>query len=218
MAVSQKYLFDVSFDHVDEKPAPVVEVVEEEKFSRAEIEAARQIALAEGRGVGLAEANEGAAAKSAATLDALAKGVVALLSTRDTQTAEIQRQAIAALRAVIAKALPALAAKEPLAEIEAFATKCLNEAIDEPRIVLRVANGVYDAVRGQLDAIAAASGYAGRIVLLADDQLANGDARIEWADGGAERSLGAQLDELNAAMARLCDPAATPAPLPPPRR
>lgn len=208
MGMPKKYLFDVCFD----RPEPKAEREIEEKFSRAEIEAARQAALAEGRSAGLAEAADAAAATAAAALDAMAKGVAVLLSTLDAKTVDMQRQAAAALRAIVAKALPALATKEPLAEIEAFAAKCLLEASEEPRIVLRVANEIYEPVQSRLAALSAASGYGGRIVLLADDHLSRGDARVEWADGGAERKLDERLGDIDALIARICDPAATPVP------
>ena len=215
MPMPKKYLFDVSFDHVDIKPEAVPEPVVEPKVSLAELEAARQAALAEGRRAATAEASDATATKAAAALDALVKGIAGLLAAQDAKIAEIQREAIAALRIVIAKTLPALAARAPLAEIEALAGKCLIEAIDEPRVVLRVGNEVYEPVKTRLDEIAAASGYAGRMVLLADDNLAGGDARIEWADGGAERKLSDQLNQIDAAMARLSDPAACPTPTSP---
>ena len=105
---------------------------------------------------------------------------------------------VAAMRTIVAKLVPGLAAKDPLAEVEAFATKCLHEAIDEPRVVLRVAHEIYEPLRERLDALANAAGYAGRIVLLVDDAIAAGDARVEWADGGAERNLAGQCAEIDA--------------------
>ena len=216
MAMPKKYLFDVSFDHVGAKAeAPPPPPMVEEKVMLAEIEAARQAGYAEGREAALAEANNAIAARAAAAIELLAQGAATLLGSVDARTADLEREAIAVLRAVVAKALPALAAREKLTELEALASKSLIEAIDEPRVVLRVANEIYDAVHERLDSIAARAGYAGRIVLLADDQLSGGDARIEWADGGVERKLVEQLSEIDAAMARLCDPTANPNPTPP---
>lgn len=211
MAMAKKYLFDMSFDPVASKPAaPVIEKPPEEKFTRAEIEAVRQAALAEGHTAGLAEASAAAAARAAAALEALTTGVSALIAAQDATAVETQRQAIDALRAIVAKTLPALAAKGAFAEIEAFARKSLIDVLDEPRVVLRVGSEVYDAVRDQLEAVAAAAGYTGRIVLLADETLAASDARVEWADGGVERKFAEKLNEVDAVMARSCDPTATP--------
>lgn len=218
MGMPKKYLFDVSFDQAAAKaapaPTPAPAPVVEEKVSLAELEAARQAAFAEGHSAGLAEATEAMNTKATVALETIAKDLVALIGAQDARAAEAQRQAIEALRVIVAKTLPTLAALAPLAEIEALAGKYLIDAIDEPQIVLRVANEVYELVRDRLDAIAAASGYAGRIVLLADEHLSSGDARIEWADGGVERNLAEQLNEIDAAMARICNPAAVPIPTP----
>lgn len=216
MATARKYLFDVSFDEAAVAPAPEVVAPPEEKFTRAELEAAQQVARAEGHRAGLAEAQETLAATAAAALEQLGKGVSALIAAQEKAVAQMERDAIAALRVVIAKAVPALASAGAVTEIEAFAKKYLAEALDEPRIVLRVANDVYEPVRNQIEAMAATTGYPGRIVLLADDALAVGDARLEWADGGAERKLAQLLGEADAAMARNAEPPADVIPPSPP--
>ena len=46
---------------------------------------------------------------------------------------------------------------------------------------------------------------AGRIVLLADETLGLGDARVEWADGGAERDTGRLMRDIDGALARALD-------------
>jgi flagellar assembly protein FliH len=210
MATAKKYLFDVSFDQAAPAAAPPAAPVE--TFSRDDVEAARATGYAEGQKAGAAGVEAAVASKAAAALETIGAALAALIAARDTQAAEIERRAIEALRAIVAKALPAYAAREPLAEIEGLASKCLIEAIDEPRIVIRVANAVYEEVRARLDAIAAAAGYGGRVVLLTDDDLAGGDARIEWADGGAERRLAERLNEVDAALARVAATPTTSAP------
>ena len=211
MATAKKFLFDISFDALEDKDAPPASPVE--SFTRAELDAAREAGYAEGRKRALAEAAEAAAAKSAGALAALTENLPALIAAEDRRASEMQRDAIAALRAIIAKVVPACAARAPLAEIESLAGACLAEAIDEPRIVLRVANEVYDTVRERIDAIAAGAGYSGRIVLLAEESFSWGDARVEWADGGAERRLADQLNQIDAALARIAAPLSPPAPI-----
>jgi flagellar assembly protein FliH len=210
MALPQKFTFDVSFDHV-EGASP--RSLAERRYTRGEIEATRQAALAEGHAAGLAEAAKSAAALTAASLAAMTQGIAVLIAAQNATTADTQRRALAAVQAIIAKLVPGLAAKDPLGEVEAFATKCLHEAIDEPRIVLRVSPGIYEPLRERLDVVADAAGFAGRIVLLAEDALAAGDARVEWADGGAERNLAEQCAQIDALLERCRDPAATPNPL-----
>jgi len=194
MALPQKFTFDISFDHLG---APSARSLAERRFTRSELEATRQSALAEGHAAGLAEAAKSAQSLTADALARIAERLGALLAGQDAVTNDTQRRAIAAMQTIVAKLIPGLATKDPLTEVEAFATKCLHEAIDEPRVVLRVAQEIYEPLRERLDALAEGAGYAGRIVLLADDAIAAGDARVEWADGGAERNLAGQCAEIN---------------------
>jgi flagellar assembly protein FliH len=210
MAMPQKFTFDVSFDHLG---APSARSIAERRFTRSELEATRQSALAEGHAAGLEEAAKAAQSLTADALTQIAESLTALLTVQDATTIDTQRRALATMQAIIAKLVPGLAAKDPLAEIEAFATKCLHEAIDEPRVVIRVAQEIYEPLRERLDTLANDAGYAGRIVLLVDDAIAAGDARVEWADGGAERNLAGQCAELNELLERRRDPAATPNPV-----
>jgi flagellar assembly protein FliH len=210
MAMPQKFTFDVSFDHLG---TPSARSLAERRFTRGELEATRQSALAEGHAAGLAEAATSAQALTADALAQIAESLAALFAAQDATTIDTQRRALAAMQSIITKLVPGLAAKDPLAEVEAFATKCLHEAIDEPRVVLRVAEEIYEPLRERLDALSDAAGYAGRIVLLADDDIVAGDARVEWADGGAERNLAGQCAELNELLERRRDPVATPNPV-----
>jgi flagellar assembly protein FliH len=210
MAMPQKFTFDVSFDHLG---TPSARSLAERRFTRNEMEATRQAALAEGHAAALAEAAKSAQSLAADSLAKIAGSLAALFEAQDATALDTERRALAAMQTIITKLIPGLAAKDPLAEVEAFTTKCLHDAIDEPRVVLRVAEEIYEKLRERLDTLANAAGYAGRIVLLADDAITGGDARVEWADGGAERNLAGQCTELNALLDRRRDPAATPNPV-----
>jgi flagellar assembly protein FliH len=206
MAMPQKFSFDVSFDHLG---TPTTRSMTERRFTRIEMDAARQAALAEGHATGLAEAAQSAESLTADSLAKMADTLASLFAAQEATALDTERRAIVAMQTIVAKLIPGIAAKDPLAEVEAFTTKCLNEAIDEPRVVLRVAEQIYEPLRERLDTLSNAAGYAGRIVLLADDAITGGDARVEWADGGAERNLAAQCTELSTLLDRRRDPATT---------
>jgi flagellar assembly protein FliH len=78
---------------------------------------------------------------------------------------------------------------------------------------MRVAPSLYDPLRERLDSVAAGAGYAGRIVLLAEEAIAPGDAKIEWAEGGAERNLSQQCADIDALLERCAASAEPPKPL-----
>jgi Flagellar assembly protein FliH. len=65
--------------------------------------------------------------------------------------------------------------------------------------VVRINDSLYEAAREKIERQAAQSGFEGRLVILAEPEIATGDCRIEWADGGVvlERSaIEAKINEL----------------------
>lgn len=201
MALARKFLFDVSFDAPD--PPPEAAALAEPAFVPADIDAARAEGFAEGHKAALAEAAAAAEALAACALETLAGGLQRLFDAQREATAAIERDAVALLRAVLQRAVPALCRKDPLAELEALIAQCLAEALDEPRIVARVADAAFDAVEARLAPLARAAGYSGKLVLLADSALGPGDGRVEWADGGAERNTPRLMAELDAMLNRV---------------
>ena len=58
---------------------------------------------------------------------------------------------------------------------------------------------LYEGAREKIERLAAQSGFEGRLVILAEPDIATGDCRIEWADGGVvlERAaIEAKINEL----------------------
>lgn len=197
MALARKFLFDVSFDAPDPPLEPGTPA-----FVGTDLEAARAEAYAAGLQAGLAEAAAGAEARTADAIGALADAAARLLEVRRSASEAIERDALALVRTVLQKAVPALCRRDPLAEFEALVAQCLGELIDEPRLVLRVADQDFDAIEARIGPLVKQAGFAGKLVLLADAALSAGDGRIEWADGGAERTLPRFMAELDTMLAR----------------
>jgi flagellar assembly protein FliH len=208
MARPQRFLFDRSFDDLELSSVPGAAA--DARPARAELDAARADGLAQGRAAALAEIAERIETRAADTLMALDRGVGALLTQRAADAQQMEGQALALVRAVLQKAAPALCRKDPAGEIEALVARCLGETIDEPRVVLRVSDALFDTMQTRLDAMTQAHGYGGKLVLIADAALAIGDARVEWADGGAERDTGRLLAEIDAILSRNQDASPLP--------
>jgi flagellar assembly protein FliH len=211
MRSPQKFLFDVSFDEPD--PPVAGRRPPEPVFTRADLDAAQAEGFVQGRGAALAEAAQSSEARAANALEAIERNVSVLLEARAAIAREAERDAVALLRTVLGKAVPALCRKDPLAEIEALIVRCLGETLDEPRLVLRVNDALFDALQPRLAGLAQAHGYAGKLVLLADEALGPDEGRVEWADGGAERDTRRLLAETDAVLTRILDaPSADPSP------
>lgn len=204
MSTPRKYMFDASFDQPQaaavtvlvNKPPP------EPTFTGAELEAARTAALAEGREAALAEATASIERQIADASKTLAAGIPTLLARDNEIRDDIERRALELLRALVAKAFPVLSQHASIAEIETLVTDCLREAFEEPRVVLRVPQRLFEPIRQRLNELAQQTGFAGKFVLLADDALGPADCRLEWADGGAERVTDRLAREIDAVLER----------------
>ncbi len=204
-AASRRFLFDVSFDGplASETKKPVKP--EPPAVSESQLAEARAKAFAEGRAAGLAEAEGKREAAIAETLHAAAERMTALFEARHEVEQEVAGAAVELALAVVRKALPTMAKHAALDELAALVRQCIEEAIDEPRIVVRVPDPLFDDAKAQLDSVAAASGYAGKLIVFADEALQPEQARVEWADGGAERDLARLMNEIDAAAKRAAD-------------
>lgn len=178
-----------------EPPAPT--------FSEEELDAARRAAFEEGRQAGEAAALQ---SKEEAML-ALMKGVAAetadITRRQDKANAELGDTAVQVALAVCAKMLPRMMARHGGDEIEDLIRHCLADLMEEPRVVIRVADDMLDDLHERSTRLKAETGFPGTFVLLADSDLATGDARVEWADGGAERLAGQVWRDVEQAIARV---------------
>src|SRR5579864_9093857 len=126
MATPRKFLFDLSFDQ-PQGPVAVqfARTPPEPTFSKTELEAACAKAAAEAREAALAECANATEARLADATDALAAGITSVLERGEAIRRDTERRATELLRAIVVKTVPALARRDPLAEIEALVSQCL---------------------------------------------------------------------------------------------
>ncbi|HJZ20102.1 MAG TPA: FliH/SctL family protein, partial [Bradyrhizobium sp.] len=77
-----------------------------------------------------------------------------------------------------------LIAAEPLGEITGLVRECFSHLVSTPHLVVRINEALYEPARAKIEQLAKRSGFEGRLVILAEPEIATGDCRIEWADGG----------------------------------
>jgi len=184
-----KYTFDTPFGEEGRQRA---------EEHRLRIEQARE----EGRQQGIEEGREQVRGEMEAQIAALLERVLAACASLGEQRAELQaredRRAARVAHLVASRLAPALMKRHPLAEIEALVAECLDGCRRESRIVVRTAEEAVEPLKARLEPLKAAGSFSGQIVLLGDPNIAAGDCRVEWADGGAERdsqALEARIDE-----------------------
>ncbi|MEX2455239.1 MAG: FliH/SctL family protein [Rhodospirillaceae bacterium] len=201
---ARKFRFDNCFD---EEVEFEVELEEQEElapppptFSEAELAAARTAGFVEGRTEGIAEMQSGLDRRLTLLMDDMVRQLQSLGAEQERAAGGAEAKMLALAGAIARKIVPPVARAHADAAVRDVIRDCLPKLRDEPRIVIRVHAAVLDRLREQIDAVAVRSGYPGDIILLADDELAESDCRIEWSDGGAQRSTTEIWAEIDRAM------------------
>ncbi|MDP3319184.1 MAG: FliH/SctL family protein [Bosea sp. (in: a-proteobacteria)] len=146
----------------------------------AEVAAAR----AEGIALGREEGRREEQGQLNGLLAQLARSAERLVAQEAAHAAEVEARA-AYVAIVAAKALAGAALDErPLAALENGLRECLAQARQAPHLVMRVNDAAVEAAEGLIKRLAQEMGFAGRLVVLGEPDIAPGDGRIEWADGG----------------------------------
>ncbi len=182
MGAPVKFLFDVDFAGGGDRK-PTIGLAEHAlKLAEAENAAHRR---------GYEQAQRDAKVETdrriAAALERIAEDVALANTALMTIEARLECEAVEVAVAVARKLAPALIAQEPFAEISALAGNCFRQLVASPHIAVRVNDGLYAAARERLDGILRGRGFEGRLVVLAEPDIAPGDCRVEWADGGINR-------------------------------
>jgi flagellar assembly protein FliH len=184
MTASAKFTFDTEFLGRDDRMTPAARGRQKQTLTTEEIDAMRQTARSEGETVASARAAE-----------ALERAIAALtLQVRDAlnqshaQIEELRGEAAVLALAMAKRIAPAALAALPAGDVEIALRQAMHQAIGEPRITLRAAPTVAQALESRLAQIALEEGYDGRVMLAADAHMQGADCRIEWRGGGAERS------------------------------
>ncbi len=203
MPAISKFLFETSFEaqRLGEAPPPRPR----QNYPAAEVEALRDAAHADGVAAGIAQAMASIEAAASDTLTAIGGHLEAFAATVSAQENARTRELVGVVATIAKKLVPGLIERHGLAEIEALLGECLARLHDEPRIVVRVADAALDALRPRLDTLAASIGFTGRIIAIGDPTLPAGDAKIEWADGGAERDSARAWADIDGHIARFLD-------------
>ncbi|MFQ5972439.1 MAG: hypothetical protein ACE5Q3_08900 [Alphaproteobacteria bacterium] len=193
----RKFPFDTSFDNEAAPPKPHAQ------FTEDELQAACERAFAEGRQAGLETARQSNERRLTEVMEAAIQKSETLASEFEQRVEAMSLQSLEVAVAICRKVLPAMAEANALPEIEALVGESLTNLHDEPRVVIRVAADLVEAMEDRLDALCADSGFHGKLVILGDEEKQETDCAVVWADGGAERTLERIWKEIDQAVERL---------------
>lgn len=204
MSAPAKFMFDVDFGAP--KPANTVSVADHEaKVGDAETRGYRK-----GFAAGQQEATGESARRLAIAMESVAHSLSILARGLSGVELRVEAEAVEVAIATGRKLAEALVAREPFAEVEALAKNCFRELVNTPHVVVRVNDALYSDAQAKLAGIARESGFDGRLLVLAEPDIAVGDCRIEWADGGMTRDSAAADALISETVHRFVEGRSTP--------
>jgi flagellar assembly protein FliH len=189
-----KFLFDNDFEAGGRSSKPTISLTEHAaKVAQAEMAAHAR---------GFAEAQSTAEQKLAAALERIVGLLQGLDRSLAAVEARLETEAVEVAMAVSKKLVPALIAREPLAELSALAADCFRHLVASPHVAVRVNETLHASARERLEEIIRRLGLESRLVVLGEPDIAMGDCRIEWADGGICRDNAALTATIDQAVNR----------------
>jgi flagellar assembly protein FliH len=183
LSARAKFMFDVDFAAGSDPARRMITPAAHE----AALADACAAAYRDGATAAVAEAER----RTAAALERVAQILDGLAGKLAAVEARLEAEAVEVAVAVARKLAPELIAREPFAEIAALARGCFAHLVTAPHVVVRVSDALHAHAREQLEQAARVNGFEGRLVVLAEPEIAPGDCRIEWADGGVVRDRAA---------------------------
>ena len=195
MAAPAKFLFDMDFsapDRTRERPATAAEIAQK-------IASAEALAYRDGFDAAQREAKAESDRRAALALEEIGIGLKTIATRFSGIETRMETEAVDVAVAVARKLCSALIASEPLGEITGLVSDCFSHLVSTPHLVVRINASLYETARERIERLAKQSGFAGRLVILAEPEIDTGDCKIEWADGGVvlERAaIEAKINEL----------------------
>lgn len=179
-----RFTFDVDMGRANERQSSLSDTALAGLLAEARREA-HAAGIAEGEGTATARAEK----QVAAAAEVLAGKVAAMAATIDDARKQSVAEAVNLALSIARKLAGRMIAAEPTAEIEALIAECLQSLEGVPHLVIRCEPMLADRVRDIATGKMTHSGFTGRLVVLGDPDIAIGDARLEWAEGGVVRDI-----------------------------
>ncbi len=203
MPTPNRFLFDNDFlapslpEEVEEPTEPMITVAEHETLLAQAREEGRREGVHEGQKSAEAETGR----KMLAVSERIATTAQSLIERIDHDMASHRAEAAKLALTIARKLAPALIEREPLVEITALLDACMGELRTAPHLAIRVAEDQAASLDGKMKEIARQKGFEGRLVVMGEPDMATGDCRVEWADGGIERRLADSLTDIEQRIA-----------------
>lgn len=227
MTEVKRFLFDRRFDiegQPEEDPEESTEEEEEEEeepeeivptFSEEEMKAAREKSFAAGKKEGIEQAAAATEREILGALEKLNEQFTGLFKAQEEADASILDSAVSVAVGIARKVFPAMNERNGLGEIERMVVMAMEKILEEPQVTIYVNPGIEAPLKERLAPMTAKAGYKGEVQVVAADDIAAADCRVEWNGGGALRTMDVLWREIDEIVERnLSDVSKTPAQTP----
>lgn len=170
---------------------------------RAALEQAVAGAHAQGMAEGRAAARAEETARLARAMEAVSTSLDQMRHRLDVIEDGAAREAIRFAELFAVKLSAGLVADAPVAMIERVAAEIFTDLRGQPHVAVRVSPDLVEAARDRIGALARDRGFEGRLIVMGEPEIAVGDVRIEWADGGIVRDHAAVANAIASAVQRV---------------
>ena len=192
-----KALFDRDFDREDEEARAAATRARSAVYTAEDMaeacELARQEAFEEGRAEGQREAAAAAAEsdrmRRTEAMERITAGVEALLRDTDVHAAELEKQVLTFALAVFEKMAPELMENQGARRAETEVRAALGVALGTSAVRIFLSSENFEAMAERLEEGGRSLGHDGRIDVIPDPEMGQGDARVEWDNGFMQYSF-----------------------------
>ncbi|MEE2998965.1 MAG: FliH/SctL family protein [Pseudomonadota bacterium] len=216
----EKFMFDTIFDELEPILPEVAEEVQltgsnDEDQHTTELEetliktyndndmaVSRQEGFDEGKKQGISETLTGIEKTSFDTLNAVLDELSIIHAGQKQANQEISNSATALALTIVRKIFPTLNEKTALDEVKSILLMVLGRLIDEPKIIIKVNPSSSNDLSAKLDQEYSSENSIVNFSIIADENVSQGNCKIEWSNGTAERNLDKLKHEIDDIIAQ----------------
>lgn len=181
-------------EEVEEPPAPT--------FSEEQLHAAQQKSFADGKANGIQEANQQFEHMIANAMTQISANLPQIFQQQEALHQDNQQEAVNIALAIVKKILPVYSQRHGTDEVLQIIRECLENLRSEPRVLIKVNDAARDTIAEKILQEAENQGFDGKVNVVGDPTILEGDCRIEWQDGGAERNRDETWEQIEQVLTR----------------
>ena len=172
-------------------------------FSEEDLDVAKQIALKQGIQEGKAEVMTGIEREINLSLDTISLKLENLMDVHKGWTEAINNDALKLAHAIMKKLAPRLTRNGELIEVERTIAQAFEFTSNQPKISVQVPLHLNLPLQEKIDVIASRGNFDGQVILVVNNELAEGDCRIIWDAGEMERSMSTTWGQIDKIIDRI---------------